>query len=167
MQKKERKMTKSVLSKCEPGSAEQVVAHAALRRLKGKRPALAFAGEKNPRKALALAKEMIRRRNKRVNPIDAIGEVVLQLVSYQEMSDVEIKIATRYIVASSSSEEEVLQRLRDEMDYPYTIVFSATRPHSKTGEQVCAMSRELGGLIMQNGLMAKCMMRGHNGIMSL
>lgn len=126
-------MSMSNLSHHAQGSAEHVVAHAAWRRSRGRNPSMSFIGERNPLKALAIANSVIRvARNTAL--IDSIGAVVVRRKSYRDMTDVEIKIAARFII-SSSSEAEVERRLRDELDYPHSIALHTTVPDDATGRE--------------------------------
>lgn len=159
-------MNKSVLSQHEQGSAEQVVAHAAWQRSRGRNPSMSFVGEHNPRKALALANSVIRAAQ-RTKLIDSIGAVVVRRKSYSDMTDVELKVAARHIITSSSSEAEVQERLRDELGYPYSIALHTTIPDDATGREARELVRGLGGLVMKNGAMAMAMMHGHDGVISL
>lgn len=160
-------MNKSVLSQQhEQGSAEQVVAHAAWKRSRGRNSSMSFVGERNPRKALALANSVIRAAQ-HTKLINSIGADVVRRKSYHDMSDVEIKVAAKHIISSSSSEAEVQQRLRDELDYPYSIALHTTIPDDVTGREARELVRGLGGLVMKNGAMAMAMMHGHNGTISL
>lgn len=159
-------MKKSVLFQHEQGSAEQVLAHSAWQRSRGRNPSMSFVGERNPRKALSLARSVIRaaRHTKLVN---SVGAVVVQRKSYNNMTDAEIKVSARHIITSSSSEEEVQQRLRDELGYPYGVALHTTIPSDATGRQARELVRGLGGLVMKNGAMAMAMMHGHNGTIRL
>ena len=159
-------MKKSVLSQHEQGSAEQVVAHATWQRSRGRNPSMSFVGEHNPRKALSLADSVIRAA-RHTKLIDSIGAVFVWGKSYHVMTDVEIKVAARYIITSSSSEAEVQQRLRDELSYPYRVALHTTIPEDATGREARELVRVLGGLVMKNGAMAMAMMHGHDGTISL
>lgn len=159
-------MKKSVLSQNEQGSAEQVVAHAARQRSRGRNPSMSFAGQHNPRKALRLANTVIRMAQL-TKLVDLIGALGVQHMSYHSMTDAEIEIAARQIITSSFSEDEVKQRLRDELDYPYDIDLHTNIPNDATGMEARELVRGLGGLIMKNGAMAMAMMHGHDGVISI
>ena len=62
-------------------------------------------------------------------------QVVVRRKSYSDMTDAEIKIAARHIITSSSSEAEVQQRLRDELDYSYSVAICTTIPNDATGRE--------------------------------
>ncbi|MFH0857159.1 MAG: hypothetical protein V1848_00215 [Candidatus Magasanikbacteria bacterium] len=159
-------MKKSAFSQQEQGSAEQVVAHATWRRSRGRNPSMSFVGERNPRKALSLANSVIRAA-RHTKLIDSIGAVVVRRKSYDEMTDAEIRIAVRHIIISSSSEDEVQQRLRDELGYVDGIVLDTLVPVDATGREARELVRGLGGMVMRNGAMASAMMDGHHGIIIL
>ncbi len=159
-------MKKSVLSRHEQGSAEQIVAHATWQRSRGRNPSMSFVGEYNPRKALSLANSVIYLA-RRTKLVDSIGAVVVRHKSYNDMTDAEIKIAARRIITSSSSEAEVQQRLRYELGYPYAVALHTTIPDDAIGREARELVRGLGGLVMKNGAMAMAMMHGHDGTISL
>jgi hypothetical protein len=159
-------MNKSVLYQHEQGSAEQVVAHAAWQRSRGRNPSTSFVGERNPRKALELADSVIRAAQ-HAKLINSIGAFVVSHKSYSDMTDAEIEVAARHIISSSSSEAEVLRRLRDELGYPYSIALHTTIPDDTTGREARELVRGLGGLVMRNGAMVMVMMSGHNGVINL
>ncbi|MFA5413494.1 MAG: hypothetical protein WC348_03060 [Patescibacteria group bacterium] len=149
------------------GSAEQVVAHAAWQRSRGHNPSMSFVGERNPCKALALANSVIRAAQ-HTKLIGLVGAAVVQCKSYPDMTDAEIEVAARHIIASSSSEDEARQRLRDELGYPYDdVALCTTTPDDATGREARELVRGLGGLVMKNGAMAMVMMYGHDGVITL
>ncbi len=160
-------MKKAALLQFEHGSAEQVVAHAARQCSRGSNPSMSFVGERNPRKALALAHAVIRQAE-RTKMIGSIGAVVVRHRSYDTMTDLEIAAAARHIISSSSSENEVHQRLRDELDYPFgDISLHTSIPNDATGREARELVRGLGGLVMKNGAMAMAMLQGHDDIIDL
>lgn len=156
----------NVPSQHEQGSAEQVVAHAAWRRSRGHNPSMSFVGERNPRKALLLANSVICVAQQH-KLIDSIGAVMIQHKSYDDMTDAEIEVATRFIITSSSSEAEVHQRLREELGYPYSVALNTSIPVDAIGMEARELVRGLGGLVMKNGAMAMAMLHGHDGIISI
>lgn len=155
---------RSVLSQHEQGSAEQVVAHAAWQRSRGRNPSMSFIGEHNPRKALALAHYVIL-----VVRLSKGADLIATVLGwggrrrYRDMTDAEIKIVAEHIITSSSSEAEVKQRLRDELDYPYGVVLDIYTTNDATGREARELVRGLGGLVMKNGAMAMAVIQGHNG----
>lgn len=157
---------KSAVSQFNLGSAEEVIAHAAWQRTRGRRPAMSFVGQRNPRKALAFAGTVIRVA-KRTALIDSIGSILLQRECYDEMTDVQIEVAARHIISSSSSEAEVRQRIRDELGYPDEITLETSLPNAATGREARELVRGLGGLVMKNGAMAMAIMHGHDGTIQL
>ncbi len=159
-------MKRTVVSQCEQGSAEEVVAHAAWQRSRGRNPSMAFVGQNNPRKALAMAKGVIQMA-KHTALGNSIGKVVVRYKKYHEMSDLEIEVAARHIISSSSSEEEVQRRFRDELGYPYPVDLNTSIPDDEVGRQARELVRGLGGLVMQNGAMAQAIIDGHEGYIML
>jgi hypothetical protein len=158
-------MKKSVLLQFGQGSAEEVIAHAMWQRSRGRRPSMSFVGEKNPQKALNVAKAVVDAAT-RTRMIDSIGDIVMKNKTYHEMTDDEIEIAARNIIITSSSEEEVHQRLLDELDYS-GMELSTNIPEDATGREARELVRGLGGMIMKNGAMAMAMMEGHSGLIFL
>ncbi|MFA5124793.1 MAG: hypothetical protein WC473_03140 [Patescibacteria group bacterium] len=156
-------MNQSALSQYEQGSAERVIAHAAWKHSRGRQPSMTFILEHNPRKALALAKSVIRC-NQQTKLLDRIGAKIVESKTYDNMTDAEIKIAVRSIISSSSSEEEVKQRVRDELGCPYGICLSTDVPTDVVGREARELVRGLGGLVMKNGAMAMATIHGHNGV---
>lgn len=143
------------------GSAEQVVAHAAWQRSRGRNPSMFFLGQRNPRKALALACSVIRTITQ-TELLNTLGAIVMSYKSYHNMTDLEIEAAARHIVNSSSSEDEAQQRLRDELGYPYgDIQLCTTMPKDATGREARELVRGLGGLVMKNGALAMAILEGH------
>lgn len=159
-------MKKSIVSECQVGSAEEVVLHAAWQKSRGRRPSMAFLGERNPRKALALANVVVRQVAFSAR-FDAVVAPVVARKSFAEMSDAEIKVAARQIIRTSSTEAEARRRLRDEIGYPYSVALSVSLPADATGREARELVRGLGGLVMANGAMAMCMMHGHDRVISL
>jgi len=163
-------MRKSDLSEYEEGSAELVVAHAAYRRSRGRRnPSMSFLGQRNPREALVLANAVASGDRMRRGLAEMATVALLQnrKKRYDDMTDSEIKAAARHIITSSSSEAEVEQRLRDELEYPYSIALHTTVPDDSDGREARALVRALGGLVMKSGAMAMVMMHGHRGTIHL
>lgn len=159
-------MKKSALSQHKEGSAERIVAHAVWQRSRGRNPSMSFVGERNPLKALALANSILHVAQ-HTALVDLIGSVVVGHKSYEDMTDSEIKVAVRRIIRSSSSEDEVHRRVRDELSYPYSVALHTTVPEDATGKEARELVRGLGGLIMANGAMTMAMMHGHDGVISL
>jgi len=160
------KNSKSAVYQHEQGSAERVVAHAVWKRSRGKNPSMSFIGERNPRKALLLAHSVIDRAN-HTDTLNRLGARIAQSKDFDSMTDVEIKIAVRSIVASSSSEEEIERRLIDELNYHDVIDLCIDIPTDEVGKQARELVRGLGGLVMKNGAMVMGMMRGNDGVICL
>lgn len=156
-------MKKSVPSQLEDGTAEKVVAHAAWQRSRGRNPSMAFLTQRNPHKALEAADLMIRSAQ-RNQALCSVGAFLTPHKSYSDMTDAEVKVAAKYIVSSSFSEEEAQQRLCDELGYPYSARIHTSIPEDSTGREARVLVQALGGLVMKNGAMAMVMMRGHDGI---
>ena len=88
---------------------------------------------------------------------------MVQGKTFREMTDDELKVAAMSIVTSSSSEEEIKERLKRELDYPYSIAITSHVPTDNIGRGARAIAQSLGGLTMQNGAMVMVMMHGRNG----
>ncbi len=48
--------------------------------------------------------------------------------NYKRMSDQEVNDTVKEIIQSSSTDEEIRQRIKDELGYPYDVVLSLRRP---------------------------------------
>jgi hypothetical protein len=154
--------TKSIVRSYAAESAEEVMAHAAWQRKRGRNPSMSFVGERNPRKALAVAMAVIQQAQ-RTELVNEVAGTVLKGKSYWEMTDAEFKLAVRRIICDSSSEEEVERRLREELEYLEGICLHADIPEDATGREARELVRGLGGLVMKNGAMAMAMLWGPNG----
>lgn len=87
--------------------------------------------------------------------------------AYHDMTDEEIKAAASQIVRSSSSDEEIKQRLKDELGYPYTAAINSHQPTDQAGREARALAGALGGLTRKDGAMVMVMMHGPRGTISL
>ena len=83
------------------------------------------------------------------------------------MTDDEIKIAVRGIITSSSSEDEVHQRIKDELGYSGRISLTTTIPDNEKLRQERSLVVSIGGMVMKNGAMAMAMLWGHEKAISL
>lgn len=82
---------------------------------------------------------------------------------YHEMSDTEVRSAAQRICSESSSEEEICQRLKNEIGYPYSAAISSHLPTDKVGRQARGIALMLGGTVMKNGAMVMMMLHGPSG----
>jgi hypothetical protein len=160
-------MKKHHLYKLEPGTAEYVITHAKWRRSRRKNPVLSFLTESNPRQALKLAEEIVAAKKHADFHTSLDLLVIKRGKCYAEMTDQELKTATRHIIVTSRSKVEVETRLREELKYPYGISLSMSIPKDATGREARELVRALGGMVMANGAMAMGMMHGHKGVISL
>lgn len=146
------------------GSAELVIAHAKWRRQRGRRPSMPFINERDPRKALRLAQTVIKA-DSHAAQLDLLASryVKDRGKNFRDMTNAELKSAVRHIIRTSVSEEEVRQRVRDELGYSYTLALHTSIPDDTTGREARELVRGLGGLVMKNGAMAMAMMRGRDG----
>jgi len=87
--------------------------------------------------------------------------------TFRTMSDTELKSEARRIVSTSSSEDEVRQRLATELAYPYGIAITSQVPTDEAGFGARGLVCALGGLVLRNGAMVMVMMHGHDGIINL
>ena len=145
-------MNKSAVFSHPEGSAERVVAHATWQRSRGRNPSMGFIIESNPRKALGLANSILRR-DEWESVATLIGEAIVEAYSWDEMSDDQLKLAVRAIIKTSSSENEITCRVRDELDYPYDLSLFIEMPTDETGREARELVRGLGGLTTANGAM--------------
>lgn len=140
------------------GSAEYVLAHAAWRRSRGRKPSMGYLTERNPTKALKLAKLMSGAHKNEVfkdQICQIVGPVLVVKKTYLKMDELERTAALRALVSTSSSKEEIEQRLESELHvsaglYMLSVSEPATDP---TGVEAVDLVRALGGLITKNNLM--------------
>ena len=152
-----------VFLKTEEGSAERVIAHAKRQGERGnKQPAMGFITEGNPKKALGLAKAVIKKADHTDQRLDAVGRLI-KGKSWQDLENWQLKLAVQYICRTSRSKEEILQRIKDELDYSYAPALNMSVPDDATGREARELVRGLGGIISAHGAMVQGMMRGHNG----
>jgi len=83
------------------------------------------------------------------------------------MTNDEIKQAVQQIITNSSSDEEIKQRLCDELGYPYVAAITSYKPIDQTGREVRAIAAGIGGLIRKDGAMVMVMMHGRDGVINL
>lgn len=82
---------------------------------------------------------------------------------WTSLSDTEIKAAVREIVRTSTSDEEIRQRVADELGYPYDLVIASHTPSDQIGRVARRLVANLGGLITKDGAMVMIMMHGSRG----
>lgn len=87
--------------------------------------------------------------------------------TFRQMTDNEFKAAAQQIVRTSASEDEVRQRIKNELGYPYGISITSHLPQDNTGRQARSIVRALGGLTLTNGAMVMVMMHGQDGVINL
>lgn len=153
-------MKKAVPSQCWSGSAEQVVAHARWQRSRGRKPSMSFLNQRNPREALKLASSVLRG-VMRSESVSFIGATVLGKKTYAAMNDDEIGAAVRHIVTSSSSEDEVRRRVREELGYTGSLRLQTSIPTDDAGRKERELLRGLGCLVTRGGAIAHVLIRGH------
>lgn len=83
--------------------------------------------------------------------------------AYRDMTDDEIKQATRQIVSNASTDDEIRQRLRDELVYPYSVAITSHNPTDQAGREARVIVQGLGGLVRKDGAMVMVMMHGPRG----
>lgn len=148
------------------GTAEHVISSALHDAPQGELPKLPYINEAHPMKAVALAVAVLAGEAKAITA-DALGAASARGKQYDGMTDDEIKAAARNIVRSSSSEDEIQRRIRDELGYPYGVSLCMEVPSDNTGREARELVRGLGGLVSKNGAMVMGMMHGHNGTIPL
>ena len=86
-----------------------------------------------------------------------------QVRSFYDMGDQEFQAALRAIVTTSDTEEQVRQRLRDELGYPYSIAITSHQPTDEVGREASALVAALGGSHLRSGAMVMVMAHGPSG----
>lgn len=147
-------MRRSDLRKLPIGSAELVIAHAAWRRQRGRRPSMSFINERDPRKALKFAQAVVNA-DQWSKKIAGIGKIFAEGRSFETMDKLMLEVAIRHIVTTSSSEHEALARVQNELGLPpENFSISSFLPDDTPGREMRELVRGLGGLIMKNGAVA-------------
>ena len=86
---------------------------------------------------------------------------------FQDMSDDEIREAVRKIVSDSSDDEEIQQRLYDELGYAHHAAINSCLPTDRNSRDARAIAQKLGGLIRKDGAMVMIILHGPRGIISI
>ena len=159
-------MTKQDLCRHEEETAERVIAHAQRQRARGRNPSMTYLGEGNPRRALVLAKLALVQINS-IKALAEIGKQTLSLAKYPGMTDWEILSSVVYITSTSSSKEELLRRLKEELEYPHEVMTRVLLPKNQAGKTTREILRGIGGVIMADGSMSRVKIKGHNNFISI
>ena len=83
--------------------------------------------------------------------------------SFYEMDDAAFRAALRHIVTTSHGEEEVQERLKSELNYPYSIAITSNQPTDGPGLEARKHVVDLGGCTLANGAMVMVMAHGPSG----
>lgn len=156
---------KKTFLKHKPGTAAFVVQHGLYMASRGKNPSMTFLTETNPRQALELAKVILESQEWR----ELVNEVASLIVPshikkpFNEMGTQEIEIALRHIVTTSSSEEEIRRRIKDELKCPGHPTLHIDQPKDQVGEEARELVKALGGLVTKTGAMVMIMIHGPDG----
>lgn len=90
-----------------------------------------------------------------------VGDMAEQLMSakvWRDMSKNERKICVRYIVSQVESEDELRERLTDELNIGYcAISWHLSGDGDKTGDEARALVKAMGGLVAKNGALVQIM----------
>ena len=147
------------------GTAAYVVAHAEYMASLGRNPSVKFLTNNNPRKALVSARAILESQNWQGLVTDTANQIAPGLLGkpFDSMKPVEVEIVLRHIVATSSSEEEILKRIKGELGCPYTPSLSFKQPKDRVEREACELVKALGGLITKNGAMVMMTIFGPQG----
>lgn len=150
-------MNSSHLNNLTPGSAEFVVAHARLRRSRGRRPSMSYLGQRNPREALALAERTIEQ-HQHYQAVEDLMEHIPPMTPDQAvgLDHQSHELLIRNIVANATSVDEVHRRLRMELGITGASIYWSM-PTDVTGVQARDLGRALGGLVSKSGAMVMIM----------
>ncbi|GEM_PF-1748612 len=150
-------MKRAAILQFPEGSAERVIAHARWQSSRGRRPSMRFLTEANPAKAIMNAHDILRSlraERARCLVIELLGPMIAKAKPWYEMKPEELEVAVRSIIQSSSSEEEVRERMRSELGYDTEdMEFSSTLPTDTLGIEARELVQALGGCVMRNGAM--------------
>ena len=72
-------------------------------------------------------------------------------------ADMQFRSALRNIVITSATTDEVKQRARDELHYPYDLAITSRQPVSATDRQASVLVAVLGGCHLTSGAMVMVM----------
>jgi hypothetical protein len=146
-----------------PGTAQYVVANAAMRRVAGLGPILPYLTHTDPVEALKAAQAVVACQTAE-GLKQTVGAIITQGKKFREMTDDELRTAAQAILRTSNSVDEARRRIREELDYPYHISLHADMPSDKLGYEARDLVRALGGSVMANGAMVSGMMHGRDGL---
>jgi len=85
------------------------------------------------------------------------------MLNYRDLTNIEFKNAVRAIVRTSTSKEEIQNRITAELNYPHTISIHIHQPTDQVGREARLISSALGGLMNQNNAMVMITMWGKDG----
>lgn len=83
--------------------------------------------------------------------------------SFREMTDDEFAASLRNIITTSDTEDQVRDRLRTELGYPYTIAITSLRLTDEVSRSASEIVRALGGVHLRSGAMVSVMAYGPSG----
>lgn len=92
-----------------------------------------------------------------------MGRLLQENEHWTSLSDDEIKAKVREIVRTSTSDQEIEQRVADELDYPHGLAITSHTPTDQIGREARALVTTLGGLVRQDGAMVMAMLHGPRG----
>ena len=84
-------------------------------------------------------------------------------MNWTDKTDAAIKATMKGIIGSSSSNDEIRRRAKEELGYPYDLALTSHKPTDNVGRSGRAIVHALGGPIRQDGAMVMIMMHGPRG----
>lgn len=85
-------------------------------------------------------------------------------MDYRDRTTEEVEEVVRQICRESSSEEEIRQRIKEELEYDRNdVVVSFRKPETENDRLHFNIIRQSGGLVSANGCRMMIMMRGPQG----
>lgn len=92
--------------------------------------------------------------------MSATGAVTAAQQPFGSMSDATFTAALRQIIVTSCSTDQVQQRLKDELGYPFTIAITSRQPTKAADFEASVLAHLLGGLHLASGAMVMVMAHG-------
>lgn len=160
---------KKAFKKFQVGTAAYVVAHGLWQQSHGKNPSETFLTNKNPREAFNTAKNILSAVESYASVgglMASVGQSILSSptkLPYDQMTKPEILAAVRHIVASSSTEKEVQERIKTELGCPYGVMTHVLHSLSRIAGEAKELCLAMGGVTLKTGELIQVMLWGPQG----
>ncbi len=159
-------MGDKVNNKVFEGLAERIIAHAEKKSKRGKRGKMAsvhFLGEKNPREALRLARQVVRNGKDSSSQLLAKAHEETGGIDWNFLNNTVFIGLVKLICQTSNDEKQIRQRMKKELKYTHSFYLLLATPSTLEGKKIREEFRLVGGVVTKSGAMAKCQILGHDG----